>query len=253
VRDFIVWNEPNLNRFWLPQFDELGRDIAAPTYVGLLASTYDALKRISPRIEVYGAALAPRGYDNPSSTRHTQSPTAFIRDMGHAYRASRRTKPIMDVFAMHPYLPRSAIPPTQRQPVGTSIGIADYDKLVRLLGEAFDGTAQPGSKLAIAYTEFGVQSRIPVSAQGAYTNLQSPLGLDAVDEKTQAVYYRQALTLATCQPTVVGVLFFHLLDEPDLNRWQSGPYYANGKAKSSLAAIKDAAEKARDGKLGPCP
>ncbi len=32
-----------------------------------------------------------------------------------------------------------------------------------LLGEAFDGTAQPGSKLPIAYTEFGVQSLIPES------------------------------------------------------------------------------------------
>ena len=98
-------------------------------------------------------------------------------------------------------------------------------------GRAFDGTAQPGSKLPIAYTEFGVQTTIPESAQGPYTNLQSPLGQDAVDEKTQADYYRQALELASCQPTVIAVFFFHLFDEPDLNRWQSGPYYADGKPK----------------------
>ena len=52
---------------------------------------------------------------------------------------------------------------------------------------------------------------------------------------------------------MTGILIFHLLDEPDLNRWQSGPYYADGKPKSSLGAIKDAAEKAREGKLGSCP
>jgi hypothetical protein len=136
--------------------------------------------------------------------------------------------------------------------VGTSIGFGDYDKLVGLLGTAFDGTAQPGSKLSIAYTEFGVQTKIPESAQGPYTNLQSPIGQDAVSEKTQAQYYRQALELAACQPTVVSVFFFHLFDEADLNRWQSGPYYADTKPKSSLDAIKSAAEKARKGKLVSC-
>src|ERR671936_120720 len=28
VRDFIVGNEPNLNRFWMPQFDRSGRELA---------------------------------------------------------------------------------------------------------------------------------------------------------------------------------------------------------------------------------
>jgi hypothetical protein len=252
VRHFIIGNEPNLNRFWLPQFDESGQDLAAPAYTALLARTYDALKAVSPRIKVLGGSLSPRGDDNPDAPRHTQSPTVFIRDMGRAYRESGRTKPIMDMFAIHPYLERSSIPPTRRHP-GTSIGFADYDKLVGLLGEAFDGTAQAGSKLPIAYTEFGVQSTIPESAQGPYTNLQSPLGSDAVDEATQAEYYRQALELAVCQPTVVGVIFFHLIDEADLNRWQSGPYYADGKPKSSLDAIRDSSVKARHGELTSCP
>jgi hypothetical protein len=253
VRDFVVWNEPNLNGFWLPQFDASGKDVAAPAYTSLLARTYDALKAVSPRIIVVGGSLAPRGADNPNSPRHTQSPTAFIRDMGRAYRASARTKPIMDLFAIHPYLNKSSIPPTQDHPTGTTLGIADYDKLVRLLGEGFDGTAQPGSKLRIAYTEFGVQTTIPPGAVQPYTNLQSPLGLDAVPEVTQADYYRQALHLATCQSNVAGILFFHTRDEPDLNRWQSGLYYADGRPKTSLAAVKEASLQARKGQLGSCP
>jgi hypothetical protein len=253
VRYFVVWNEPNLNGFWLPQFDASGQDVAAPAYTSLLAHTYDALKAVSPRIVVVGGSLAPRGADNPNAPRQTQSPTAFIRDMGKAYRASARTKPIMDLFAIHPYLNKSSLPPTENHPTGTTIGIADYDKIVRLLGDAFDGTAQPGSKLRIAYTEFGVQTKIPASAAAPYTNLQSPLGLDAVDEATQADYYRQALKLAYCQPNVTGILFFHTRDEADLNRWQSGLYYADGKPKSSLGPVKDASLKARKGKLGSCP
>ena len=50
----------------------------------------------------------------------------------------------MDVFALHPYQTRSSIPPGEPH-TGTSLGFGDYDKLVDLLGEAFDGTAQPGS------------------------------------------------------------------------------------------------------------
>jgi hypothetical protein len=227
--------------------------VAAPAYTALLARTYDALKEVSPKIVVVGGSLAPRGDDNPNAPRQTQSPTVFIRDMGRAYRASARTKPIMDLFAIHPYQNRSSTPPTQNHPTGTAIGIADYDKLVGLLTEAFDGTAQPGSKLRIGYTEFGVQTKIPQGAIGPYTNLQSPLGLDAVDEATQADYYRQALKLAVCQPNVAGILFFHLQDEADLNRWQSGLYYVDGTPKSSLPAVRDAAKQARRGDLGSCP
>jgi hypothetical protein len=251
VDGFAVWNEPNLNTFWLYQYDDAGNDIAAPAYTSLLARTYDALKAVSSKVKVYGGNLAPRGFEDPDSPRPTHSPTQFIRDMGAAYRASGRTKPIMDVFALHPYQTRSAIPPGQPH-TGTSLGFGDYDKLVALLGAAFDGTAQPGSDLPIAYTEFGVQSQIPESELGSYTNVDSPLGKDAVPEKTQAEYYKQAFELASCQPNVIAVYIFHLFDEADLDRWQSGPYYAETKAKSSLDAIADAAKKARQGKLADC-
>jgi hypothetical protein len=251
VGGFAVWNEPNLNTFWLYQYDSSGKDIAAPAYTSLLAKTYDALKGVSSKIKVYGGNLAPRGFEDPESARPTHSPTQFIKDMGAAYRASGRTKPIMDVFALHPYQTRSAIPPGQPH-TGTSLGFGDYDKLVALLGAAFDGTAQPGSDLSVAYTEFGVQSLIPPAERASYTNTDSPLGKDAVPEATQAEYYKQAFQLAACQPNVIAVFIFHLFDEADLNRWQSGPYYTDTNPKTSLDAIASAAKKARDGKLGGC-
>src|SRR5919201_3095521 len=63
IKDFIIGNEPNLNRFWLPQFNASGSDAAAPMYVTLLAVVYDALKQVSPKINVIGGAVSPRGSD----------------------------------------------------------------------------------------------------------------------------------------------------------------------------------------------
>src|SRR5262249_6961726 len=145
VRDFIVGNEPNLNMFWMPQFDKRGRDLAAPAYEALLARTYDALKAVSPEITVIGGAVSPRGADRASSTRQTHSPTTFLRDLGLAYRMSRREAPIMDMLVIHPYGESSKTPPTVLHPKSTSISIADYPKLVKLVSEAFRGAAQRGA------------------------------------------------------------------------------------------------------------
>jgi hypothetical protein len=160
----------------------------------------------------------------------------------------------MDWFSFHPYLERSSLPPTHTHPKSRTISIADYGKLVAVLGRAFDGTAQPGSTLPIIYDEFGVQTQTAESKRSLYTNEELPSAADAVDEHTQALYYRKALALSACQQTVVGLLFFHVSDESDLDRWQSGLYYADDTPKSSLPAVKAAAEAARRGRLvKSCP
>ncbi|HYY63137.1 MAG TPA: hypothetical protein VE688_00885 [Gaiellaceae bacterium] len=252
VRDFIVGNEPNLNRFWMPQFNKRGRDLAAPAYEALLAQTYDALKAVSPQINVIGGALSPRGADRASSARQTHSPTTFLRDLGLAYRKTRRNRPIMDMFVIHPYGETSSTPPTAVHPKSTSISIADYPKLVKLLREAFRGTAQRGASLPILYGEYGVQTWIPADKLTAYTDLGNPYAGDSVPEVTQGAYYARAIRLAFCQPTVAGLLFFHVSDEPDLDRWQSGLYYADDTPKSDLTAVKSMAQAAQAGTL-TCP
>jgi hypothetical protein len=252
VKDFVVGNEPNLNRFWMPQFDKRGRNVAAIAYEALLAQTYDALKSVSPDINVIGGAVSPRGADRPGAARQTHSPTTFLRDLGRAYRKSRRAKPLMDILAIHPYGESSKTPPTTLHPKSTSISIADYPKLVKLLKQAFQGTAQRGASLPILYGEYGVQTRIPFDKLGIYTNQGIPTAADAVSEEIQAAYYKRAVQLAFCQKTVVGLLFFHVSDEPDLDRWQSGLFYADDTPKTSLEAVRQVAEAARAGTLS-CP
>jgi hypothetical protein len=270
ITDFIVGNEPNLNMFWLPQFSKpvygtkrvhgkrvryvkkQPRDLAAPAYESLLALTYDALKAVNPDVNVIGVALSPRGGDVWKSKRQTHSPQTFIADLGSAYRASGRTTPLMDAFAIHPYPEKSSLPPTLTHPRSKNIGLADYGKLVASLGKAFDGTAQAGSTLPIVYDEFGVQTKIPAAKTSAYTNLDTKKAQDAVSETTQAAYYRQALQMAYCQPNVVGIMIFHLSDERDGTAWQSGLYYADDTPKSSLAPVRATIESAADGTLAHC-
>jgi hypothetical protein len=251
-QDVIVGNEPNLNRFWLPQFGADGSGASAPAYLALLAETYDALKAVAPTVRVYGGALAPRGVDRPGTGRDTISPTRFIRELGTAYRASGRPAPIMDAFAFHPYLENSSRPPDSAPFDGDHLGLVDYGKLVALLGEAFDGTAQPGSTLPILYDEFGVEAVPPAEKSALYTGTE-PATTRPVDEATQAVFYRRALELVFCQQNVTGLLLFHSHDEAELAAWQSGVYYPDGTPKTSLPAVRDALAATRGGAITRCP
>ncbi|MER3409711.1 MAG: hypothetical protein C4306_06365, partial [Thermoleophilia bacterium] len=60
VREYIVGNEPDPSRFWMPSS---GRT-ETTSYLALLARAYDALKAVSPDIVVMAGARAPRGSDH---------------------------------------------------------------------------------------------------------------------------------------------------------------------------------------------
>jgi hypothetical protein len=250
VTTFVVGNEPNSSYYWQPQFDTRGADIAAAAYEALLADTYDAIKEARPEVTVIGGALDSMGTDNPKRPSH--SPLVFIRDMGRAYRASHRTRPIMDVFDEHIYEENSSLPPSMAHPSSTTLAEADYPRLVGALGQAFDGTAQAGSSLPIVYGEYGVESVIPASEAAHYSGRENATA-KPVDEATQAAYYIEAMKLAMCQPNVVGLMLFHVEDEAGLPGWQSGLFFADGTPKSSLDPVRAAAAAARAGTLTACP
>ncbi len=252
VRAVVVGNEPNLSTFWKPQFDATGRDLAATGYADLLGRSYDAIKAAGRGVLVLGGAVSPRGADRPHGSRPTHSPTAFIRDLGAAYRASGRERPLMDGFAIHPYMRFSRVSPMQEHPRNTSITIADYPKLVALLNEAFHGTAQPGARLPLYYTEFGVQTTVPPAKRSFYDDPESPGRADSVGFATQAAYYRQVLAIAYCQATVEGIFVFHTFDEADYAGWQSGLYFADRTPKPSLGGFRRAVADLRAGKLTTC-
>ena len=212
LRHVIVGNEPNLNRFWLPQFGLDGSNAASPAYLALLAQTYDALKAVSGRAGLRRRSLAPRRRQPIGVAAHALAHDVHP-DLGIAYRASGRDRPVMDAFAIHPYPDNSSQAPTVAHPLNTTIAVADYGKLVALLGEAFDGDRASRDRAADPLRR--VRRRVgDPRRQGSALH-----GNRADDDETrrraglQAATYEQALALAFCQPNVEGMLLFLSRDE----------------------------------------
>jgi hypothetical protein len=242
LRYISLGNEPSSNMFWMPQFGPRGTDAAAAGYFALLRRAYPAVKKASPHVTVIGASLAARGSDRPDGVRQTHSPTRFIEDLGVLYRRSGLEHPPFDLFSIHPYPPNSSVPPTATDPRSTSIGIADYPKLVRLLTRAF-GTPPP-----IVYGEYGIQTQIPRSELDLYSGIR-PSTIRPVSEERQADDYVTAIHLASCQPLVRMLVFFHVTDESALTGLQTGLFYPNRRPKRSLGRVAAAAESAERGQV----
>ena len=253
VKDFIVGNEPNQPRFWQPQFVG-GKGASAAAYEQTLALTYDALKGVDPTINVIGLGLSPRGNDNPNASSNVStSPVRFIRGLGAAYRASGRTRPIMDQLAFHPYPnPSSADDPLTRGYQWPNAGVPNLGRIKQAFWDAFQGTAQPtfaeagaarrlssasAPPVSFVLDETGWQTAIPGQDRTAYTGLENS---KTVTEAVQARIYGDLIRRVACDPGVAALNFFHLVDEVALAGFQSGLIRADGSHRASYDTVKAA-------------
>ncbi len=244
VKDFVIGNEPNQPYFWLPQFDDLGRPVAAAAYEPVLAQSYDALKAFDPTINVVGLGLSPRGNDNPNArSNKSRSPVRFLHDLGVAYRASHRTKPLMDELAFHAYPLVNTDPPSTGY-LWPNAGIPNLDRIKQAVWDAFNGTAQPtfaetgkarGAPLRLELDELGWEVAVLPPLAGLYFGTENK---PTIDEPTQAEYYAESIRLAECDPSVSSLSFFLLSDEPDLTHWQSGLERIDGSHRPSYDTVK---------------
>jgi hypothetical protein len=246
VKDYVIGNEPNQPRFWLPQYSAARKPLAAAQYLPVLAASYDALKAKDPTINVIGVGLSPRGNDQPlAKDNRSRSPVRFLGDLGRAYKQSRRTKPIMDELAFHPYPQPQQGPPTLGYAWPTA-GLANLARIKQAVWDAFRGTAQPTfaetgktftRPLRFDLDEVGWQVQIPPTLAPMYHGNETP-GLRLVTEATQADYYADTIMSVACDPTVRMLSFFHLIDETDLDRWQSGLERADWSHRPSYERVK---------------
>jgi hypothetical protein len=255
VKEFVIGNEPNLTRFWQPQFNRDGSPASGIAFAKFLAASYDALKEVNEDIVVVGVGLSPRGNDMPKAKSNVStSPVKFIHDLGIGYRKLDRDKPIMDVFGFHPYPARDR-DPLAKGYAWPNAGVANLDRIKQAFWDAFHDTGQPTFEeggveqerpLTFKLDEVGWQVAIPKQSRRAYYGRES---VRPTTEKEQAKIYSQLVSRVACDPSVRELLFFGLVDEPNLDRWQAGLVRADRSRRPAWATVRSAVGKGCRGRL----
>ena len=237
VRQYVVGNEPNQAAFLRPQFGRTGRGVSAARAGAYLAAGYDALKAVDPSITVVGVGLSPRGNDDPhASSNPSVSPLRFIAALGRWYRASGRTAPLMDGFSFHPY-PRSATDSLARGYNWPNAGFVNLDRVKQGLWDAFHGTPQPTTVegLELYLDEVGWQ--VDTTDRIGYAGREN---VPVTTEAEQAAIYSSLVRTAMCDPAVAEVNFFGFHDDGLRTGFQAGLYRADGTARPSTDAVRQA-------------
>ena len=237
VQQFVVGNEPNQPAFWRPQVRPDGSNASAAAFGPYLASAYDALKAVDPAITVVGVGLSPRGNDKPDAKSNiSTSPIRFLRALGAWYRASGRTRPLMDGFSFHPY-PNRATDPLERGYAWPNAGFANLDRVKQALFDAFDGTAQPTTVdgLRLYLDEVGWQ--VDTAGQPGYSGLENVV---VTDELQQAAVYGELVRRAACDPDIAEVSFFGFRDDGARTGFQAALQRLDGTPRPAAEAVRQA-------------
>jgi hypothetical protein len=220
VRDWTAWNEPNNPIFLTPQYRRTatGWTIqSAVDYAKICNAVYTGVHRLPYANErVACGVTAPRGNNDPSSSRPSVSPLAFLRAV------KKDGLKTFDAWAHHPYYAGPNDQPTTK-PVtakgapATAVTLGNIGDLIRTVTQLY------GNK-RIWITEYGYQTNPPDSLFG-------------VSWAKQAQYLTQAFAIARKNPRIDMMLWFLLKDEPTISGWQSGLMTYGGKKKPAFNAF----------------
>ena len=122
VRHFEIWNECNLRRYCLPQFDAVRKPVSPQLYARLVRAAYPAIKRANRRAVVIAGATGPKSTTDKNG----------IGTMPWLI-ALRKSRAKFDVYSQHVY---PAAPPLSLTKAVPSWGtlpriIAEVDKIRR--------------------------------------------------------------------------------------------------------------------------
>ena len=254
VSSFTLINEPNLWQFLTPQVSCSSSSVssckpASPAiYRRLFSAGYKAIKSVSKDYSVWGGALGPGPRPDSNPRKISLGPLTFLRNMGCVTTEFKRDRsssgckgfePLkMDGVAMHPHTAGRA--PNEPARDADSITIptisrltTTMDKIQRAGGVLNGSGGSYGEKhtgLNVFIDEYGVQTSPPDRLMG-------------VSLANQDAYYQQAAQMMWKNPRVKLLLFYLWRDEPvdgssfGAGTWQSGVYFASGKAKPSAKSF----------------
>jgi polysaccharide biosynthesis protein PslG len=213
VRLFSAWNEPNLEQFLAPQFDEEGGSVGPALYAPIARAIYAGVKAGNPAALVAVGETSPRGHDRPSAgtVQDSHSPPRFARLL-----SEQEPRVEFDAWAQHPYPPRADVAPEEgvRWP---RVGLVNLERFGTSLEEWFGRDEIP-----VWITEYSHET-LPLE----------PLG---VSPELQAQFAEEALALAAANSRVRIFVWFILRDDPG-TPWQSGVLAEDGSPKPAYATV----------------
>jgi hypothetical protein len=227
VRYFEAWNEPNLDTYLSPQWEN-GEWVGPVRYRGLLNAFYSGVKASQPTATVIGGSLAPFG-DPPGGER--TPPVLFLRSLLCLH--GGQLKPVacpepahFDVLSDHPIAVGA---PSQSASSPLDVTTPDLGHLTTILERAErDHLVLPRAKKPLWVTEFWYD-----------TNPPDPNGLSLA---TQARWYEQDLYSFWQQGAQVAIEL-QIRDAPAGKGGysfsnQSGAYFLDGSPKPSATAFR---------------
>jgi polysaccharide biosynthesis protein PslG len=203
VRDWQVWNEPNLPQYW-------GNRPDAAAYAKLLDAAHRAIHAADRGARVLSAGL-------PESALGVRFAT-YVRAL---YREGARTG--FDVFAVHPYS-------------SSTRGVLAAVRKTRALMRRYGDNRKP-----VWVTELGWASAGP----------KSPFTFDPLSQAQLVATTIDALSAERRALRIAGFVYFDWKDgrpypgRSDFWGLHTGLLSADGGAKPSLAAFRDAVQRAR--------
>jgi hypothetical protein len=222
VKDWTAWNEPNNPTFLTPQYRKTATGYviqSALDYAKMCNAVYNGVHgTLLAGERVACGVTAPRGNNEPTSSRPSVSPLAFLRAV------KRDGLKTFDAWAHHPYYAAPTDTPTTK-PTGargsppTAVTLGNIGDLIKLVTQLY------GNK-RIWITEYGYQTNPPDKLYG-------------VSWAKQAAYLTQAFTIVRANPRIDMMLWFLLKDDPNLNGWQSGLITSAGRKKPAFAAFEN--------------
>jgi hypothetical protein len=246
VRNWQIWNEPNLFVELNPQWSGTGaraRPASPGLYRELLSAGYDAVKSVHASNVVVTAGTAPYGEPTPCEGSACPTggprvqPARFVRDLlcvttALKARNCRRTPAKFNVLAHHPY---PIGPPGRVARNPDDVVVPDFAKLMKPLAVALKaGNVYPRTKTKPVWaTEMSWDSNPP-----------DPGGIPA----GQQAQYAAGAMYVLWRQGVKAMFWWNLRDDPPVGddysvSLQSGVYYrgatvAQDTPKPSLTAFR---------------
>jgi hypothetical protein len=228
VTMWTAWNEPNNPIFLAPQYKRVGKTwrvqsaydyarICSAVYTGV-HETLISVGRPVPGEKVACGVTDPRGNDNAGSSRASVDPLSFLA-AAHRYGMKK-----FDVYAHNPYASAGSEAPSY-VPKGKTTRrtqMGNIGQLLALISKYY------GPK-HLWITEYGYQTNPPDRT------------IMGTSWAKQALYLKQAYTIARKNPRIDMFLWFLVRDQPQIGGWQSGLETVTGRHKPAWNVFRSLA------------